>query len=128
MWINRWVGIPYKECGRGPDGYDCLGLFLAIQKERFDRELPDPACTMLEAVKNNVVESLKPLARHIRVPGEVREGDALLFAVGQRTLHLGYAVSSYDMLHVEKYGLGSVVEKWNGGKWLPSFRGAYRLA
>jgi len=29
----RYIGVPYKHGGRGPDGYDCLGLLLAIYRD-----------------------------------------------------------------------------------------------
>ena len=37
MWTDAWIGIPYQDLGRGPDAYDCLGLFLAVQRVRHNR-------------------------------------------------------------------------------------------
>ena len=34
------IGIPYKENGRGPDGYDCYGLVLTVC-HRLGIDLPD---------------------------------------------------------------------------------------
>lgn len=41
MNINDFVGIPYREGGRGPDAYDCYGLIMAVFRAARGVELPD---------------------------------------------------------------------------------------
>lgn len=122
MWTDQWVGLPYRKLGRGPDAFDCLGLFLALQRERHGRDLPDPRCTMLQAAREQTAESMRPLFRRVDT---AEEGDALLFRVAGRLLHVGYSVGSTHMLHVENEA-GSVIERWTTTRWLGRLEGIYR--
>ena len=126
QWAEHWIGLPYEEGGRGP-GYDCLGFFLALQKERFGRKLPDPACTMTQAIRRKAFETAegsgqwKPIDKSL-----VKEGDALLFRVSGFVLHVGYALNSVDMLHCEKFA--SEIINWHGVLWASRLQGCYRYA
>ena len=40
-WINDFVGVPYRDNGRGRNGWDCWGLVMAVYRERLGVELPD---------------------------------------------------------------------------------------
>ena len=40
-WAVRTIGLPWVAGARGPDAYDCWGLFLAIQRCHFARDLPE---------------------------------------------------------------------------------------
>lgn len=122
QWVNDWVGLSYAKQGRGPDAYDCLGLFLALQAARFGRVLPDPRCTMAEAVRQGVADGLKPLFQPVGCP---QDGDALLFRVGGRLLHVGFAVGPRHMLHIENEA-GSVLECWDSTRWRERLEGVYR--
>ncbi|MCE5306378.1 MAG: C40 family peptidase [Acidobacteriales bacterium] len=35
------IGKPFVDGGRGPDGYDCIGLVLAVYRDVYGIELPD---------------------------------------------------------------------------------------
>lgn len=122
MWTNAWIGLPYAKLGRGPD-YDCLGLYLALQKHRFGRDLPDPRCTMREAARDGVADRLRPLFVPVDQP---EDGDALLFRVGGRLLHVGFAVGAQHMLHIEN-AAGSVLECWDSTRWRGRLEGIYRV-
>ena len=39
--FNKYIGIPYKNQGRGWDGVDCWGLYYLIFKTELNIELPD---------------------------------------------------------------------------------------
>lgn len=125
MWSDDWIGVPYAERGRGPIAYDCLGLFLALHRARFDRVLPDPACSMRDAVRNETVEALRP--RYERV-SHAREGDALLFRMAGRPLHLGFALDDQDMLHtLDDAEHSSRIERFRSASWLGKLEGIYRV-
>ena len=55
MWTDDWIGIPYQERGRGPE-YDCLGLFVALQRDRHGRAIFDPACSMKSAALQRLAD------------------------------------------------------------------------
>lgn len=122
MWADKWVGLPHAPLGRGP-AYDCLGLFLALQRERFGRELPDPACTMLQAARDKTADQMRPLFQRV---ASAKEGDALLFRVRGQALHVGYALGGRDMLHMYYPEDGSLIECWTGTGWLGRLEGIYR--
>lgn len=122
MWTRDWIGLPHAPLGRGP-AYDCLGLFLALHKARFGRDLPDPRCTMLQAARERTADQMRPLFRAV---AEAQEGDALLFRVGGRLLHVGYALDGRDMLHMHHPEDGSLIECWTGTRWRGRLEGIYR--
>ncbi|APZ53753.1 NlpC/P60 family protein [Salipiger abyssi] len=123
MWSDDWIGLPYAERGRGPDAYDCLGLFLTLHRARFGRDLPDPGCTIREAVREDAVQIYLPRYERVSV---AQEGDALLFRMAERPLHLGFALDSDDMLHIDAIA-ESRVERWSRASWLSKLEGIYRI-
>lgn len=125
QWASEWVGIPHAKLGRGPDSFDCLGLFLALQKARFGRVLPDPRCTMLQAAREKTADQMRPLFRRVE---KAEEGDALLFRVKGQLLHVGYALDGRDMIHTGSDTGDSRIERWNGTIWLGRLEGIYRFA
>ena len=125
MWSDAWIGLPYAELGRGPAAYDCLGLFLALERARQGRDLPDPACRPAEALRRRVVERARPLWRRVAV---AEEGDALLFRSAGRALHVAYALDDRDMLHTEARLGASAIEPWRRTGWLARLEGIYRYA
>lgn len=40
-WAAKYIGLPYKEGGRGPDTFDCWGLVRWIYEQEFQILLPD---------------------------------------------------------------------------------------
>ncbi|MEM6738939.1 MAG: NlpC/P60 family protein [Pseudomonadota bacterium] len=124
MWSDPWVGLPFEKLGRGPHAYDCLGLYLALVRERLGRELPDPRLTIMDAVRDRRVGALR--AEFVRVK-EAREGDALLFFFGRTAFHVGYALGARDMLHVGEGMDGSAIERWASPLWREKLEGIYRV-
>lgn len=122
MWADRWVGTPFAKGGRGPE-YDCYGLFLALQRERFGREIPDLGLRMTPAQCQRGKEEMAPFFRTVEA---AREGDALLFRVSGEMLHVGYALDGRDMLHIEGPA-GAVIEDWRSSKWRGRLEGIYRV-
>ncbi len=45
-WANQYIGLPWLAGARRPDAYDCWGLFLAVQRCHFARDLPEQAAEM----------------------------------------------------------------------------------
>lgn len=40
-WAAEYIGRPWHAGARGPQAFDCWGLFLAIQRDHFGRDLPE---------------------------------------------------------------------------------------
>ena len=123
-WATPFIGLPYVEGGRGPEAYDCLGLFIALQWARFGRVIPDPACSMAQAVRHAVVDAARGDWGQVAL-GDVREGDALLFLAAGRALNLGFALDGRDMIHTECEA--SCVEAWTGPARFGKLEGIYRF-
>lgn len=87
------------------------------------RALPDPACSIAQAVRRDIFEENRdgwtPVA-------DVQEGDALFFRVRGHPVHLGYAVDARSMLHTETAGIGSALEPFQSMRWKNRFLGAFR--
>lgn len=125
MWTDDWIGIPWAELGRGPDDYDCLGLFLALQKVRHGRALQDPCCTATEALRRSVVDRERHRWTRVENP---QEGDALMFRVRGHALHIAYALPGRMMLHSSAEIGESAVECMDGALWSNRLEGIYRYA
>lgn len=126
MWTDAWVGLPYAELGRGPEAYDCLGLYLAVYAARFGVTIPDPAITRLgSARQDRAWRTIDGLGARV---DQAQEGDALLFLMGGRSLHIGYALNRRDMLHLESDQAMSCIETWRSTRWQGRLKGIYRYA
>jgi len=124
-WVGDWVGLPYEDLGRGPVTFDCLGLFLALQREIMGRVIEDPNCTIGEAVRRRVVDEKRDEWQCV---DKAEIGDAVLFRVGGRVLHVGFALTDFDMLHTDKDIGRSTVDRFRGAVWGPRCEGVFRYA
>lgn len=122
MWTDDWIGIPYLKLGRSQEGYDCLGLFAALQKERHGRAIFDPLCTAPEAAQMRLAAQVRPFWRKVNAP---KEGCAVLFKVRGLALHVGYALDSRRMLHTGQDTGESVIEDIGGSYWGERLEGIY---
>lgn len=122
MWTDKWIGLPYAEYGRGPDAYDCLGLFMELQKDRFNRVLHYPACSMTEAARADLAGSERPKWRQVDV---AHEGCAVLWKERGHALHVGFALDARRMLHMCGEIGESVIEDFTGANWGQRLEGIY---
>lgn len=123
MDLKSFVGTPYRDGGRGPDAYDCLGLFLAVQRECFGRDLPDPAVLPWDTGHDDAHHLLRNEAQEVT---RIQAGDALLYRMTHDYLHVATAISARDMIHTSK-GVGCTIEPISAPRWRARFIGAYRI-
>lgn len=121
-WANDYVGAPHVELGRGPEAFDCLGLLIEVQRRVFGRTVQDPRCSITQALRPS---NRDVLASQVKETKAVSEGDALLFRVAGRALHVGIVVDESLMLHSHRDA--ATVERWTGPEWLPRLVGKYRF-
>lgn len=124
MDVTGWIGLRYAEGGRGPEAYDCLGLYLALVRAWRGVTLPDPRCAVTEIGRWQV--ALGPHFQEID-RASVRLGDALLFRMGRGVLHVGFALGASDMLHIEQDSVGSCIASVDGAQWVNKLIGVHRL-
>ena len=122
MWSDAWVGLPYRALGRGPEAYDCLGLFVTLQRMRHGREVFDPMCTAAQALRRGFAAQEKP---NWRAVDRAQEGDALLFKVRGMELHVGYALDARLMLHTDQDVGESMMEDYRSPRWGDRLEGIY---
>ena len=124
MWTDDWVGLPYEKKGKGPNAYDCIGLFRAVIKTRMGIDIPDPDCTAEEAIQSGLLSKYR---RDLKSVDKAEEGDAVLVRSARMGIHMGYAISHRDMLHTLP-NVGSIVTEFTGIRFKDQIMGIYRLA
>ncbi len=116
-WAGAFVGIPYRDFGRGRDACDCWGLVRLVLRERAGIDLPAycVAPDDVEAVQAAIAgERVGPWQRV--APDDVRPLDVVEMTaparVGGRVqfapLHVGVIVGGGWLLHSERH-IGSAL-------------------
>jgi len=118
VWSDKWLGLPYAELGRGP-AYDCLGLFLAVQREEFGRDLLDPLCHPRDGFA--LTDDHRVLWE--RAP-KASAGCAVLFR-WPAWWHIGVAINDRLMLHIETDLGGSQVVDFSHRRFGHRLEGIY---
>ena len=119
--LKKYIGIPFKDCGRGFDGLDCWGLVRLVWKEEKGFVMPDMGDAYSSAfARGEVGETAQALEAgnwNRDVTAEPRrELDVLVFSFGTLDLHVGLWVGEGEMLHVMR-GMSTAVERYTVAKW-----------
>lgn len=121
MDIRRYIGIPFKDGGRGFDGLDCWGLVRLVWHEERGILMPDMGDEYSSAFERGDVCDL--FGKYTSQDWNVdvtdqprRELDVLVFSFGTLELHAGLWVAPGEMLHVMK-GMETAVERYDIAKW-----------
>ena len=87
--LTRLIGLPWVAGARGPEAYDCWGLFLAVQRQHFGRDLPEiPVDALnLRAVLNAF--TAHPERQRWQPVSAAEEGDAVLMRQSRYPVHIG---------------------------------------
>jgi cell wall-associated NlpC family hydrolase len=116
MWVNRYIGIPYRRYGRDivlDGGLDCWGLVREVYKNELNIELPSFAGEYEADRKRVYFDSinrvfLREAVDWMRVD-EAQEFDIAALARFGVVYHTGIALNAQKMLHLENRA-GSCVE------------------
>jgi cell wall-associated NlpC family hydrolase len=106
--FDRYIGLPWLECGLTEAGCDCEGLLRLVYAGELGIEL------------------IGPLVRADWIPvaaGAERPLDALL--LHQAPWHVGVVAGRGMMLHMPENGL-SCIEPYSTGRWGRRLEGLYR--
>ena len=103
-WANQYIGLPWVAGARGPDAYDCWGLFLAVQRCHFAHDLPeipvsaDDLRAVLGAFRDH------PERQRWQKVECVKAGDAVLLRQSRHPVHVGVwlDVDGGGVLHAVK--------------------------
>lgn len=130
-WVNKYVGIPYKDRGRGFDGVDCYGIVRLAMPE-FGKHPPEylENYSTFTDLPNRALVINRSLLDGSWTPvpmlSDVVPGDMILFRIINIPCHVGLVVADGRMLHCQK-GTNSCVERYTGPAWIRRFYGAYRF-
>ena len=133
-WVNGYIGLPFKERGRGYDGLDCWGLVALILREQFDVIVPSyideykstTDCETLSDLIKREAESWWAIP-----PEDAHGGDVIVMRITPRAAkniyatHVGVVVEKNWMIHIEK-GLNTVLDRYNRPRWGRRVVGVYR--
>jgi cell wall-associated NlpC family hydrolase len=86
---SRWRGVPYRNGGAGPAGFDCSGLVHAAYREVFGMALP------------RTTED-QALIGHRISRSELRAGDLIFFKTGWGKRHVGVYLDDGRFLHASE--------------------------
>lgn len=128
-WSNAYIGLPFREKGRGPDAYDCWGLARAIFAAEQHIDLPsytEDYASLAEREEIAVAfgaanaDPWRPIDT-----GDERPFDVGLFRRGSIAAHVGIVVEPGRMLHIEE-GNESGIVGYRDGRWRTRLIGFYR--
>lgn len=125
-FVNKAIGVPFKDRGRDHTGWDCWGLIWRAYCDVLGLELP--CLEDVPALQNWQAKDIFALVHreHIEVhPGQERPGDVLVFR--GLPVHVALVVEPGLMLHVEE-GIATCVESYRSVLWRHKLIGIYRHA
>lgn len=122
---SRYVGVPFKDKGRDPSGWDCWGLLRYVGAEIGLGQFPSYA-EAYESANGDVGMAIDAHLGNWRRLARPRAGCALLFRRFGVAYHVGLAVSRSDMLHVTREMTGgTTIERFDTIVWGHLLDGAY---
>lgn len=127
-WCNQYVGKPFKEKGRGPDGYDCWGLVRTVLDEMFSISgLPDYVDSYTSTGdKHSVAAAVcAGLADGWRKVPEATAGTLVILKLAGRPWHCAIAVNREWMLHAVM-GSNVCLERIDSMVWNDRIEGYYK--
>ena len=103
-WAAELIGRPWHAGARGPDAFDCWGLFLAIQREHFGRDLPEIPVDANDLRTVMTTFRDHPERQRWVAVAQPAEGDAVLLRQSRHPVHVGVwlAVDGGGVLHAVK--------------------------
>jgi lipoprotein Spr len=126
VWVNNYIGIPYRFGGDTLDGADCWGLVRIILHNEYQKELP--AYYHDGADRHGlwaIMDASLPTAPVDKI-SEPEPGDLVLLNIFGRPCHVGIVAGNGFMVHTLG-GHDSALESYTGSKWAKRMEGFYRV-
>jgi len=125
--ISPYIGVPFLEHGRDPNGWDCWGSFYYLRKVGGE---PVPCYSgRYDDVRDR--EQLDHLISNEMSPWEKIEiyqagfGDGVLLKIENLPVHIGFYLGNKQFLHVHA-GIETTVERLDSLFWKRRVEGLYR--
>lgn len=127
-WHSNYVGLPFKLDGRSRSGVDCYGLVYLVYREVLGIELNPFTGIFVDDTPQTLLHVAKVMSED-RVNWETasvpKEFDMVQLRTGRHAFHVGIALDSKTILHVEE-GIDSVVESLKSPLWVNRIEWIYR--
>jgi len=126
--FSKYIGIPFKSCGRNYSGIDCWGLLRLVYKEMLDITLSSYIDEYVDSFNYPVIS--KVIVQHASEWIKVDHGteqmfDVILLDLRGLPIHVGMVIVPGWMLHI-KTKVNSCLERYNTTLWNRRIRGFYR--
>ena len=112
----------YEEGGRGPDSYDCFGLFAELCRRR-GLEIPEHPSP--DDTQQRETEILREAAAHWQRLAAPEQGCAVLIRIGPYVSHLGMMLANRKFIHANRK-TGITISGLDDVLWLRRIAGFYR--
>lgn len=130
MWTNKYIKIPFAECGRSEKGADCWGLAIIIYKNELNIDLPELLGyndTHDRKYISDLYETEHKLWQEVPL-GQEKPYDIIVFRTMGLPTHIGIVIGKGDMIHCER-GIGTCVNNYKKDVlWTKRIVGVYRYA
>lgn len=127
MWWQKYIGIPFKEKGRGNGGLDCYGLLQQVYRQERGIELPDMT-NLYETTQDKhlakMIDSERRKWNEVAIP---QAFDVIILRMEGLPLHIGIYTANGFMLHCSK-DINTTHEKLSTMRWRNRVMGFYRYA
>lgn len=124
MYIADLMGARYEEGGRGPNTFDCFGLFAELCRRRglAIPDHPSPA-----DLKQREADIQGEAAQHW-IPLDAPEvGCAVVLRIGPWMSHIGMVMEGGKFIHANKRS-GVTVANLDDAQWVRRIAGFYRFS
>lgn len=103
--LARLIGLPWIAGARGPEAYDCWGLFLAVQRQHFGRDLPEILVNALDLRAVLDAFTAHPERQRWQPVSAAEEGDAVLMRQSRYPVHIGVwlGIDGGGVLHAVRH-------------------------
>lgn len=128
-WVAQYVGVPFLDHGRDPQGWDCYGVVHYVLRTHFGIEIPSYAEAYHTTTDRDEIAAL--LRDEIRTPwrpvnlAEARPGDALVFRIEGAVGHVALLIAPGRFLHVDRQ-IATVIDRLDHPRWTRRLCGVYR--
>ncbi len=126
MSLSRYIGIPYKNHGRGYDGSDCMGIVYLFYRDVLGLTIPSYAADYGDAEdRHSVMAAINKNMPDWHRIDKPEYGCVLVFKLLNLPIHTGIYIGNGDFIHGLS-GTDSCIERLDSITWKHRLKGIFR--